>query len=91
MDNIKIRCPKCEWEPDGKPYWQCSCGNTWDTFSTGGRCTKCTKVWEDTQCISNAGGCDKTSPHLDWYEGFDDIIAQLKAEIRERWKEEVMY
>lgn len=25
------------------------------------------------------------SPHLDWYEGLDDIINKLKEEIKERW------
>lgn len=25
------------------------------------------------------------SPHLDWYEGLDDIIDKLKEEIKERW------
>ena len=91
MDDIKIRCPKCHWEPDGKPYWKCSCGHVWDTFSTGGRCPSCTKVWEETECIPNAGGCNKTSPHLDWYDGLDEIIAQLKAEILERWREGVSH
>jgi len=91
MDDIRIRCPKCDWEPDGKPYWQCTCGHVWDTFSTGGRCPSCAKVWEDTDCISHAGGCGKTSPHLDWYEGLEDIVAQLKAEILERWHEGVAH
>jgi hypothetical protein len=26
------------------------------------------------------------SPHLDWYEGLDDIIQKLKEEIKERWR-----
>ena len=91
MDELKIRCPKCNWEPDGKPYWQCTCGNVWDTFSTGGRCPSCTKVWKETQCILDAGGCNKMSPHLDWYDGLDDIVAQLKAEILERWREGVAH
>ena len=59
MESIKVRCPKCKWEPDGKPYWRCSCGHKWDTFSTGGRCPACQKVWEETQCIEQAGGCKK--------------------------------
>jgi hypothetical protein len=48
-------------------------------------------VWEDTECIDHAGGCGKTSPHLDWYEGLEDIVAQLKAEILERWHEGVAH
>ena len=80
MDSIRIRCPKCNWEPDGKPYWQCSCGHVWDTFSTGGRCPACQKVWEDTKCPGHVGGCDKWSPHLDWYENLDDIVDEIRQE-----------
>jgi len=87
MENIKICCPKCEWEPDGKPYWQCSCGHHWDTFSTGGRCPACKKVWEDTQCIS----CHKWSPHLDWYNGLEDIVQLLLEEIKKQWATEPAY
>jgi hypothetical protein len=25
------------------------------------------------------------SPHLDWYEGLDEIVLKLKEEIKERW------
>ena len=85
MNNIKICCPVCNWEPDGKPYWQCSCGKVWDTFSTGGRCPDCKKVWEQTQCIQHAGGCTIMSPHLDWYKGLDDVIDALKEEIKRNW------
>jgi hypothetical protein len=85
MDNIRICCPKCKWEPDGKPYWECSCGNVWDTFSTGARCPSCGRVHKLTQCVSEAGGCDKSSPHLDWYEGLDDVVQALKEEIEESW------
>jgi len=85
MDNIRIRCPKCNWEHDGQPYWHCSCGNVWDTFSTGARCPRCSKVWEDTQCPGQPGGCVEWSPHLDWYEGLDGIVRKLKEEIKESW------
>jgi hypothetical protein len=77
MENIEIRCPKCNWEPDGKPYWQCTCGIQWDTFSTGARCPGCGKVWEDTQCILHAGGCGGWSPHLDWYKGLEEVVNKL--------------
>jgi len=86
MDDLHICCPNCRWEPDGQPYWQCTCGCQWDTFSTAARCPECGKVWEETQCIEHAGGCDKISPHLDWYEGLDDIVQKLKEEMKERWK-----
>ena len=85
MDSIHIHCPKCHWEPDGKPYWKCSCGTKWDTFATGGRCPHCGKVWEDTQCPGAAGGCYQWSPHLDWYDGLEEIILKFKQEIRESW------
>jgi len=89
MADIHIRCPKCKWEPDGKPYWRCSCGFLWDTFSTAGRCPQCHKIWKDTQCVSpTLGGCLEWSPHLDWYDGLDEIINQLKKEIEERWLQE---
>jgi hypothetical protein len=87
MDNIKIRCPRCNWEPDDKPYWRCDCGYRWNTFSTGGRCPACKKVHEYTQCPPRAGGCNKWSPHLDWYEGLDNIVNALKESIKEAWKE----
>jgi len=86
MDNIRIRCPKCNWEPDGKPYWRCECGHVWNTFATGARCPKCHKVHEYTSCVLKAGGCREMSPHLDWYEGLDDIVNALKQSIKETWK-----
>lgn len=90
MEDIHIRCPKCKWEPDGKPYWSCSCGNQWDHFATAGRCPVCGKISKDTQCVTTElGGCQALSPHLDWYDGLDEIIAKLKAEIEERWRVEV--
>jgi hypothetical protein len=86
MDNIRIRCPKCKWEPDGKAHWQCSCGIMWDTFSTGARCPNCGKIWDKTQCVIHSGGCDKWSPHLDWYDGLEDLVNKLKQEITEKWQ-----
>ncbi len=85
MDNIRIRCPRCNWEHDGGVYWHCSCGTYWDTFSTGARCPSFGKVWEDTQCPDAPGGCREWSPHLDWYEGLEDIVRKLKEEIKESW------
>jgi len=85
LKDIHICCPRCQWEPDGKPYWQCGCGVVWDTFSTGARCPGCGKVWKRTQCIQHAGGCNAYSLHLDWYKGLDDIIEKLREEIKERW------
>jgi hypothetical protein len=81
MDDFRIRCPHCEWEPDGHPYWSCTCGTHWDTFSTGGRCPTCGKQWEYTQCVYAAGGCTQWSPHLDWYENLDIVVEEIKEEV----------
>jgi citrate lyase gamma subunit len=59
----KIRCPLCGWQPVPGSVWTCSCGNTWDTFQTGGICPACLKQWDTTDCL----GCSRTSPHSDWY------------------------
>ena len=77
---IKILCPKCDWEPDGGSHWECTCSHIWNTFDTGGRCPRCGKVWEDTQCPT----CHKMSPHLDWYKGLDDHIKKLIEELVEQ-------
>ncbi len=86
MDDIIIRCPKCHWQPDGRPHWQCTCGTVWNTFDTAARCPGCGKVWDYTQCVDHSiGGCSALSPHLDWYDGLDDVVDKLKEEIKERW------
>lgn len=84
MENIHICCPKCHWEPDGQPYWQCVCGTRWDTFSTGARCPGCGKVWEYTRCPELPGGCNEWSQHLAWYHGLDDMVMQMLDEVREQ-------
>lgn len=73
MAKTRIRCPKCDWEPDGQPYWQCHCGCVWDTFQTQARCPSCNFRHEKTQCIS----CDELSLHIDWYEGLDSVIDEI--------------
>lgn len=60
----KIRCPKCTWEPTAADRWWCTCGHTWNTFDTGGRCPGCHRQWLETQCRL----CDEWSPHEQWYE-----------------------
>ncbi|HTL08642.1 MAG TPA: hypothetical protein VL307_10310 [Chitinophagaceae bacterium] len=81
LNDIHICCPACHWEPDGKPYWQCSCGTSWNTFATAARCPGCGKVWERTQCVEHAGGCNAYSLHEDWYRGLDTIVEDLKVAI----------
>lgn len=85
MSEVRIRCPKCNWEPKAHDKWQCSCGNQWNTFSTAGRCPKCAKIWKDTQCFHPPTGCSQWSPHLDWYDGLDEIVKKLIEEIETSW------
>ncbi|GLR16413.1 hypothetical protein [Portibacter lacus] len=77
---VKIMCPKCDWEPDGGSWWMCECGHSWNTFETTGRCPKCKKIWQDTQCPGPGvpNGCGEWSPHIDWYRNLDE---KLRAEL----------
>jgi len=85
MADLIIECPKCKWKPDGGKHWQCSCGHTWNTFETAGRCPVCRKQWQDTCCPNLVGGCGKWSPHLDWYKNLDDMLRkELEAIILEK-------
>ncbi len=80
----KIACPKCDWEPDGGEYWGCSsCGHVWDTFKTAARCPSCGKQYHHTQCIGYAGGCNQSSPHIDWYRHLDDWLKEQLEEVVE--------
>jgi hypothetical protein len=62
-NNSKIKCPKCDWQPDGVDHWSCTCMHIWNTFDTRGVCPNCQHKWEETQCPE----CDEMSPHEDWY------------------------
>jgi len=68
-DFLKIRCPRCQWQPQKMDRWLCSpgCQHCWNTFETAGVCPGCTKQWEATVCLR----CHQWSPHADWYEGPD--------------------
>ena len=78
---VTIACPKCEWEPDGRPYWRCdACHTHFDTFETTAICPNCKKQFADTQCIA----CEKFSPHLDWYRELDAWLMEQLEKIRER-------
>ena len=70
MSEIKIVCPKCEWEPAANDVWQCTCDHLWNTFETAAKCPACSKQWQDTQCHA----CRKYSPHIDWYKGLDEAL-----------------
>ncbi len=84
--NIKVLCPICDWEPDGRPHWECTCGCVWNTFDTSAKCPKCNKVWEDTQCPGpgGPGGCGRWSKHIDWYRNLTDEIRREMAKIFEK-------
>ena len=81
MNEIKIRCPECGWRPDGKPHWHCSCGHSWNTFETAGRCPSCGREHHLTQCVRKAGGCQTLSRHEDWYEGLGHIMDEIGKEV----------
>lgn len=82
--NIKIACPKCNWEPHAGSLWQCHCGHSWNTFDTAGKCPNCSKIWEDTQCTDPyEGGCLSWSKHIDWYRNIDREIQKEVEQILE--------
>ena len=66
MDGLKIACPKCQWQPDGRSYWKCTCGHQWNTFETKGKCPECEVQWQDTYCPA----CSKPSAHNEWYSSY---------------------
>jgi hypothetical protein len=56
-------CPACDWRPRPSDEWQCECGRRWNTFRTAGKCPKCEKQWQTTQCLR----CREVSEHDAWY------------------------
>jgi hypothetical protein len=69
MPDVRIRCPKCDWEPDESCRWLCDvCSTKWNTFDTHGECPGCGKVYKETSCFARKGGCGQMSLHDDWYE-----------------------
>jgi hypothetical protein len=86
---IEISCPKCNWEPDGGPYWRCTCGQRWNTFATAGKCPKCAKVWSLTQCPGPyfPEGCGTWSKHIDWYKNLGE---EMRKEIEKILETEVV-
>ena len=74
-DFQRIRCPLCQWKPNGSSRWCCvdcdapenffgGCLMSWNTFETHGKCPTCTHQWRWTSCLS----CYRWSKHEDWYE-----------------------
>jgi hypothetical protein len=79
-DFSRIRCPLCKWQPKPSHRWFCApcdypefyrdgCGESWNTFSTRGRCPGCSHQWRWTACLNCAGW----SLHEDWYENKSDF------------------
>jgi hypothetical protein len=60
----RIRCPLCGWRPRRTDRWVCGCGESWNTFDTGGRCPACAFQWPWTECHR----CHRRSDHDRWYE-----------------------
>jgi hypothetical protein len=65
-DFMKIRCPRCRWQPQKPDRWVChpGCHHRWNTFDTAGICPGCAKHWDETACLQ----CHEWSPHAAWYE-----------------------
>ena len=60
---LRIRCPRCRWQPTREDRWSCLCLHFWNTFDTGGVCPACGRAWQETQCLR----CHEWSPHAEWY------------------------
>ncbi|HEX5107680.1 MAG TPA: hypothetical protein VFV95_04505 [Vicinamibacterales bacterium] len=71
---VRIRCPRCAWQPRPSSRWCCTgndpsmpsfqgCGTVWNTFTTGGRCPGCAHRWHWTKCLH----CASWSRHVEWY------------------------
>lgn len=83
MAEVKIACPKCNWEPTPADMWNCTCGHVWHIFDTAGNCPNCGKHWEETPCLGpEVGGCTQSSPHLEWYRNLDKWLLEEIKKIR---------
>ncbi len=79
MVRENVRCPKCMWHPFIGCLWGCvpSCGTSFDTFATRGRCPGCDKVWFDTQCPV----CHGWSAHGDWYLKLERVEERTEVSV----------
>jgi hypothetical protein len=75
--SLKISCPHCSWEPDGKKRWDCHCGFIWNTFDTFGKCPACGFVHKYTECLF----CSVFSKHIDWYKIPSDFLLGIEKAV----------
>ena len=78
---VRIYCPKCEWESQPSSRWWCGtrtggCGCEWNTFDTAGVCPDCGRVWEETACLA----CRRMSAHRAWYHEFVTEASEVAQE-----------
>jgi hypothetical protein len=90
MGNITVNCPSCGWKPDGKAHWKCNCGTQFNAFDTLGKCPTCSKQYEYTQCVEDAGGCNHFTTHDQWYNGLDEAVQELIQELQLKTKPSVI-
>ena len=57
-----VFCPSCGWETDELDEWKCTCGYTWNIFTTQGRCPNCQRQWGQVQCLK----CKEWNPLHAW-------------------------
>ncbi|MDF1696386.1 MAG: hypothetical protein P1U56_11160 [Saprospiraceae bacterium] len=73
----KLKCPSCEWVPNGESLWSCTCQHNWDTFQTKGKCPSCEIQWADTYCPV----CGQTHKHEDWYHRTETSFNRLEQKL----------
>jgi hypothetical protein len=81
MAKITVCCPSCNWKPDNKAHWKCTCGTQWNAFESLGKCPTCSKQWAYTQCVEEVGGCNHFAPIEEWYQGLNEVVNDLIEEM----------
>jgi len=89
VNDTNVSCPKCGWEPDEKDIWVCDeCKTRWNTFQTRGKCPGCGKVFIDTQCSKQKGGCGELSLNAEWFQLVDQNNPPEKRKFVWFWNKE---
>lgn len=61
-----LKCPSCRMAPPIGPFWGCAnCGQSFDTFETGGRCPHCGTQYGVATCLD----CRRSAPQQEWAAG----------------------